>query len=156
MTDTHWMQIAIDAARRGIAIGQTPFGATIVRGDELIAAAHNVVWRDTDITAHAEVTAIRQACQKLNAINLSGCRIYTTCEPCPMCLAASHWAGLDRLYYGAAIADAQAAGFNELTIPCQTMKELGHSNIEIIPGILPEDCRKLFAEWTAHPGRRPY
>jgi tRNA(Arg) A34 adenosine deaminase TadA len=156
MTDTHWMRLAIDAARRGIAAGQTPFGAAIVRGDELVTASHNVVWQETDITAHAEVTAIRLACRSLRSINLSGCRIYTTCEPCPMCLAASHWAGLDQLYYGAEIADAKAAGFNELTISCQQMKELGHSPIKIVSGILPEECRRLFTEWSAQARRQTY
>jgi tRNA(Arg) A34 adenosine deaminase TadA len=156
MTDDQWMQVAIDEARRGIAAGQTPFGAVIVRGDELVAGAHNVVWRETDATAHAEMTAIRMACRALHSISLSGCRIYTTCEPCPMCLAASHWAGLDELYYGAEIADAKGAGFNELTIPCEKMKELGQSRIKIVSGILSEECRGLFAEWSARPDRRQY
>ncbi|MGH7213163.1 MAG: nucleoside deaminase, partial [Tepidisphaeraceae bacterium] len=120
--DSHWMRIAIDACRRGIESGQSPFGAAIVRGDELVVAAHNAVWQTTDITAHAEVTAIRQACATLKTIDLSGCRIYSTTEPCPMCFAASHWARLDKIYYGASIADAQMSGFSELTISNDHMK----------------------------------
>lgn len=156
MTDAQWMQQAINAARRGIANGQTPFGAVIVRGEEVIAEAHNVVWQETDITAHAEMHAIRLACRRMNSVRLCGCRIYTTCEPCPMCLAACHWAGLEKLYYGATIGDAKSASFNELTISSTRMKELGQSKIEIVSGIETKECRNLFAEWSASPRRRAY
>ena len=96
MTDEHWMRLAIEKCREGIALGQSPFGAVIVRGDELVVAAHNVIWQSTDITAHAEVNAIRLACRKLNQVELRGCRIYSTTEPCPMCFSACHWAKLDQ------------------------------------------------------------
>src|SRR5437588_11290140 len=100
MSHEHWMRLAIETARHGIEQGQTPFGACIVRGDDLIVASHNVVWQTTDITAHAEITALREACRALRTIDLSGCTIYSTCEPCPMCFSACHWARLDRTVYG--------------------------------------------------------
>jgi tRNA(Arg) A34 adenosine deaminase TadA len=150
------MRLAIDTAREGIAAGQTPFGAAIVRGDEAVAVAHNVVLRTTDITAHAEVTAIREACRALKTIDLGGCVIYSTCEPCPMCFAACHWANLDRIVYGASIADAAACGFRELSISNAEMKQKGGSRVELVPGFLREESVELFREWTRRPGRRTY
>lgn len=148
--------MAIDAARRGLAAGQTPFGAAIVRGNELILAAHNVVWHTTDITAHAETHAVQLACAKLGSIDLSGCRIYSTCEPCPMCFSACHWAKLDRIIYGADIADAKAAGFNELTVSNDLLKREGGSPVELTPHILRDQCRQLFADWIAHRAHQTY
>lgn len=152
----HWMRLAIGKAREGIATGQTPFGACVVRGDEAVALAHNVVLRTTDITAHAEVTAIREACRALGAIDLGGCVIYSTCEPCPMCFAACHWANLDRIVYGAAIADAAAAGFRELPIPNAEMKRLGGSRVEVVADFLRAEAAELFRRWMRQPGRRTY
>lgn len=144
-----FMRLAADKAREGIAAGQTPFGACIVKaaGGEVVCVEHNTVWASTDITAHAEVVAIRAACRKLSTIDLSDCIIYSTCEPCPMCFAACHWAGLSRIVYGARIADAQTAGFRELTISNRRMKSLGGSHVEIVPDFMREDCRALFGLW---------
>jgi len=141
------MRLAIETCKRGIDAGQSPFGAVIVRDEELIVASHNLVWRNTDITAHAEVTAIRAACGKLASVKLAGCRIYSTTEPCPMCFAACHWAKLDHIYYGASIPDANAVGFSELFISNQQMKELGKSAIAITPGLLAAEARELFTYW---------
>jgi tRNA(Arg) A34 adenosine deaminase TadA len=154
--DEHWMNVAIEAALRGIAAGQTPFGAAIVRGDELVIAAHNVVWQHTDITAHAEVHALRLACARSGSIDLSGCRIYSTCEPCPMCFSACQWARLDRIIYGARIADAKAAGFNELPISNEQLKHHGHSGVQLTADLLREQCRQLFEQWQASAGHRGY
>src|SRR5690349_19538995 len=154
MTDEDWMRVAIGKCREGIAAGQTPFGAAIVRGNELVAAAHNVVWETTDVTAHAEVNAIRIACGRIGGIDLSGCRIYSTTEPCPMCFAACHWAKLDAIYFGATIADARASGFSELSISNEQMKALGASRIRIVSGVLAEEARELFEEWKRGPARR--
>lgn len=154
--DEAWMQTAIDIARQGIAAGQTPFGAVIVRNDQLIVAAHNVVWRTTDVTAHAEVHALRLACAQLRTIDLTGCTIYTTCEPCPMCFSACHWGKLDRIVYGATIADAQRAGFSELTIPAKEMKRLGGSPMQVTGGVLSGPCAALFQEWLGQASRRVY
>lgn len=151
-----FMRLAIRKAKEGIEKGQTPFGACIVRKGKVVSCAHNIVWRSTDITAHAEVNAIRQACRKLKTIDLSGCVIYTTCEPCPMCLSACHWARISAIVFGASIADAKKAGFNELTIAATTMKRLGKSPLKIVGGFLREECRRLFALWLAREDRRVY
>lgn len=156
MNHEHWMRLAIETARKGIESGQTPFGAAIVRDDQLVAAAHNIVWKTTDITAHAEVTAIRDACRALARIDVSGCTIYSTCEPCPMCFSACHWARLDRIAYGAAIADAAAAGFNELPVSNFDLKRMGNSPIQIVPNVLRDECRALFELWLRQPNRRRY
>ncbi len=150
------MRRAIEKAREGIARGQTPFGACIVRDGRVVACEHNVVWATTDITAHGEVNAIRAACKTLNTIDLSGCTIYSTCEPCPMCFSAIHWAKISTIVFGAGIADAKAAGFSELEVRNVTLKELGKSPVKIVPDYLREECTALFREWTARADRRTY
>lgn len=142
------MRRAIAKTREGIMSGQTPFGACIVTADGLVAACeHNIVWQATDITAHGEVTAIRAACRELKSVDLSGCTIYSTTEPCPMCFAAIHWARVRRIVFGAAIPDAQVAGFNELSISNDVMKKEGCSPVVVEGGCLGDECRKLFVEW---------
>ncbi|MEM7290691.1 MAG: nucleoside deaminase [Pseudomonadota bacterium] len=101
------MQLAIDKTREGIARGQSPFGCAIARDGVVIAVAHNTVLETTDITAHAEVNALRQACREVEDIHLAGAVVATTCEPCPMCMAALHWARVDTVYFGATIDDAE-------------------------------------------------
>ena len=156
LDEPRFMRLAIDKARAGIAAGQSPFGACVVRGDAVVSCEHNVVWRSTDITAHAEVHAIRAACAKLRAIDLSGCTIYSTCEPCPMCFGACHWAHLARIVYGASIADAAAIGFHELSIPNDLMKKLGGSPLEIAGGFMAAECVALFEEWVRRGERKTY
>lgn len=154
--EERWMREAIAAARAGIAAGQTPFGTAIVRGGELLAAAHNQVWASGDPTAHAEVAAIRLAAARLGAISLAGCVLYSTCEPCPMCMAAIHWARLDRAVYGAAIADAASAGFHELRMPAERLLREGGSPVVLEAGCLADECRALFREWLASGAARAY
>jgi guanine deaminase len=154
--EERWMSEAVATARRGIAAGQSPFGCVIVLGDEPLAAAHNQVWATGDPTAHAEITAIRLAAQRRGEISLAGCSLYSTCEPCPMCMAAIHWARVDRVVYGAAIADAAAAGFHELTLSAARLLELGHSPVRLESGCLAAECRALFAEWLATGKSAPY
>lgn len=149
------MTIAIERAREGISRGQSPFGAAIVRGSEIIAAAHNEVRLTTDATAHAEIVAIRAACRHLGTIDLSGCEMFATCEPCPMCAAAIHWARLDRVVYGAAIADARSAGFNELAVPIGDLYATGGSRVRV-GRACERECAQLFREWLARPDARPY
>lgn len=156
MCDETYMQMAIEKCREGIAAGQTPFGACIVLNGEVVALEHNVVWRTTDITAHAEVNAIRKACEKLNSISLKGAVIYSTCEPCPMCFSAIHWAGISRIVYGAGIADAADAGFNELPISNQQLRQLGRTEVDITDGVLREEACRLFLEWKEGPAFQPY
>lgn len=150
------MRLAIEKAKQGIAAGQSPFGCAIARQDELLSAAHNTVRMTTDITAHAEVNALRAACKKAGDIFLMGCLAVTTCEPCPMCMAALHWARIDTVVYGATIGDAKAAGFNEIEIPAAQIVRLGRLQVRLIPGILAEECRELFHQWRAAPGSRHY
>ena len=156
MSDPRWMRQAIDKALEGIATRQAPFGAVIVRGGQLICATHNSVWTDTDPTAHAEVNAIRQAARILATIGLHGCEMYTTCEPCPMCLSAIHWAKLDRVVYGADIADAAAAGFSELKMSARDLATAAGSTLRVEGGLLADECRDLFRLRQRTPGARSY
>ncbi|MCD1293862.1 nucleoside deaminase [Methanocella sp. CWC-04] len=150
------MRAAIEKAREGIKEGQTPFGACIVKDGKIISSAHNLVWENTDITAHAEIIAIREACEKLNTIDLSGCEIYTTCEPCTMCFSACHWAKIGKIVYGALIEDAKKAGFSELTIPNEDMKRLGNSPVEIVGNFMRGEALELFREWEKKGVKRVY
>ncbi|MBD2040654.1 nucleoside deaminase [Microcoleus sp. FACHB-672] len=147
MTDEKFMKMAIEKAKEGLTKGPTPFGACIVKDGEVISCVHNIVWQSTDITAHAEINAIREACKKLNTIDLSGCVIYSTCEPCPMCFSACHWANISKIVYGTSIEDAQNAGFRELSISNQQMKQLGNSSIEIQGNFMKEENLEIFKEW---------
>lgn len=153
MNDEDWMRLAIETTQKGIDAGQSPFGAVIVRGGQLLVAAHNEVWQSTDITAHAEVTAIRRACRSLNTIDLNGATIYSTTEPCPMCFAACHWARIGRIVYGTTIDDARAVGFNELSVSNADMKRLGKSPVQISPEFMREECRELFERWKRAGGK---
>ena len=151
------MHLAIAKTREGIRAGQTPFGACLVASDgKVIACDHNVVWSTTDITAHGEVNTIRVACRTLQSIDLSGSTIYSTTEPCPMCFSAIHWARISRIVFGASIADAQVAGFNELAIANTQMKENGQSPVQVEGGCLREACVKLFEEWKNAGQARTY
>ena len=156
MNDEKFMRLAINKAKQGIKKGQTPFGACIVKGREIISCTHNVVWKNTDITAHAEINAIRTACRKLKTIDLSGCVIYSTCEPCPMCFTACHWARIDKIVYGARIKDAQKFEFNECTISNKKMKQAGKSSIEIIGDFLREENIDLFKLWFGQKNKKAY
>ncbi len=147
MHEPDLMRMAIEKTREGIAAGQSPFGAVIVRESEVIASTHNTVWRDTDPTAHAEVNCLRSAAAALSTIDLSGCTMYSTCEPCPMCLAAIHWAKIDRVVFGATIADAAAAGFHELYVAAEELAAMGRSPLKVEGGLLREECAALFEHW---------
>ena len=138
------------------AVDGGPFGACLVRGDEVLAVAHNTVLKDRDPTCHAEINAIRLAARRLQSYDLSGCDIYSSTEPCPMCFAAIHWARLGRVIYGTAIGEVAQLGFNELTIGSRQMQALGRSPVVIYPGFLADECRQLLAEWAQLPGRQVY
>lgn len=146
-TDADFMRMAIEKTREGIEAGQSPFGSLIARDGNVVACTHNTVWRTTDPTAHAEVNCIREAARVLATIDLAGSTLYTTCEPCPMCLTAIHWAKIDRVVYGATIADAEHAGFSELTIGAKDMVERGGSPLKVEDGLLRRECAALFDEF---------
>jgi tRNA(Arg) A34 adenosine deaminase TadA len=156
MTDEEYMRLAIQKAQEGIAAGQSPFGAVIIKDNRVVAATHNTVWRDTDPTAHAEVNCIRRAASVLQTISLHGCEMYSTTEPCPMCLSAIHWAKIERVMYGASIADATAAGFCELCVDAKKLAEMGKSPLRVESGLLREECAALFAQWQAAGLARAY
>ena len=156
MSPESLMQLAIDKARAGIALGQSPFGCAILWRDRVIAVEHNRVLMDCDITAHAETTALRAACREVGDILLPGAVVATTCEPCPMCMAALHWARVETVYYGATIADAGLAGFNELQLAAADVVRLGGSQIRLVPGVLADHCRTLFELWNRSPGKQAY
>ncbi|MBD3840683.1 MAG: nucleoside deaminase [Campylobacterales bacterium] len=141
------MAVAIETAQKGIQNGQTPFGCVIVKDRKILVQEHNRVWETTDITAHAEIVAIRSACKILNTISLKGLTLYSTCEPCPMCFSAIHWANIDKVYYGATIQDAKVCGFHELEISNFQMKKLGKSHVDIQGGILQDQSKELFQKW---------
>lgn len=155
-TDEKFMQMAIGKCREGIDKGQTPFAACIVKDGKVIACDHNIVWESTDITAHGEIHAIRNACKHINNIDLRGCTIYSTCEPCPMCFTAIHWARIDKIYYGADIADAERFGFNELKVSNQMLKEMGLSNVEIVGDFMKTECVEVFEYWASKKDKKVY
>lgn len=113
MSDKEFLNLAIEIAKENIAKGGGPFGAVIVKDGEVVARSGNSVTLDNDPTAHAEVNCIRKACRVLGTFDLSGCVIYSSCEPCPMCLSAIYWARLDKLFYAATRRDAASAGFDD-------------------------------------------
>ena len=113
MYDKKFMLEAIRVANENIENEGGPFGAVIVKNGEIIAASGNSVTIDNDPTAHAEVNTIRKACKRLGTFNLEGCEIYSSCEPCPMCLSAIYWAHIDKLYYATTKDDAASIGFDD-------------------------------------------
>jgi tRNA(Arg) A34 adenosine deaminase TadA len=151
------MRLALREAARGMRRGNGgPFGAAIVRRGRLIASAHNAVLSRRDATAHAEICAIQAASRKLGRFDLSGCELYSTTEPCPMCFSAIHWARLDRVVFGTGIADVNGRGFHELTIPAARMKRLGGSRVALAPRFMLAECRALLREWDRLPRKRTY
>lgn len=151
------MMRAVRSAMLGISKGHGgPFGACIsdMKGN-VIAVAHNTVWKDTNPTAHAEINAIRKACKKLGTIDLSKCVIYSTTEPCPMCLSAIHWSRIKRVVYGTGISDARKFGFNEISISNEHMNKQGHLGLRITKGFMREECYSLFVQWKKMKGK-PY
>ncbi len=147
--DATFMRAAIDNAKTGVdADDGGPFGACIVKDDNIIAIAHNTVLSE-DATCHAEVNAIRFASKVLGTYDLQSCVIYSTTEPCPMCFSAIHWANIDRIIYGTNISDVSRLGFRELSISNQDMCRLGKAQLDIVPDFLREECEELLTLWQA-------
>jgi guanine deaminase len=145
----HFMRLAVAAARAGIAAGQAPFGACVVRDGVAIATVHNTIARDWDPSAHAEVNAVRAACRALQTVDLSDCTLYTTGESCRMCFACCQWARLGTLVYGATVADAAAVGFSELHVPNRELAAHSERPITVIGEVARDACRALFSDWAA-------
>lgn len=145
-TKNDFMRKAIELSIENVRNGGGPFGAVIVKDGEIIATGTNRVTASCDPTAHAEVSAIRAAAAKLGTFNLSGCEIYTSCEPCPMCLGAIYWARLDKMYYGNNKTDAKAIGFDDSFIYDEL--ELKPENRKLPSEVLlHNEAIKAFQEW---------
>ena len=144
-----YMQMAVEEGFRNIQSGEGgPFGAVIVRGGELVARARNKVLLTNDPTMHAEMIAIRQACEKLGRFDLSDCELYSTCQPCPMCIGAIFWARIPKLYYGALDSDADAIGFSDKAIYDAIRADFQGQNALAIETLDREACLELFKAWS--------
>ena len=151
-----FMEKAIALATENVTSGRGgPFGAVIVRDGKVVATGVNLVTAANDPTAHAEVTAIRNACEVLGSFQLNGCSIYTSCEPCPMCLAAIYWARCDAIFYGGTAADAAAAGFDDAFLYDEMKRPVGARKIPAV-NLLPEKAQESFDAWRKQAGRMDY
>ncbi|SMD05884.1 nucleoside deaminase [Pedobacter africanus] len=151
-----FMEIAIRLSEKNVLEGiGGPFGAVVVRAGKVVAKSANKVTSSNDPTAHAEVSAIRLACKKLKTFDLSGCTIYTSCEPCPMCLSAIYWAKIDTIYYGNTKVDAAAIGFNDKFIYDELDKPM-HKRSLPVKQILRMEAQKAFKLWDQSAMRIDY
>lgn len=153
--DAKFMEMAISLSEENVDNGGGPFGAVIVKDGEVIATGTNRVVPQNDPTAHAEVMAIRQACAKLGTFSLAGCTIYSSCEPCPMCLSAIYWAGIKRLCYGNTKADAKAIDFDDSFIYDQL--ELAYEDRSIqCEHFMRNEALRAFRKWDTKTDKTPY
>jgi guanine deaminase len=153
--EKRFLRQAIELALANVDQGGGPFGAVVVKDGTVIACGANQVTRSNDPTAHAEVVAIREACRVLKDFQLSGCDIYSSCEPCPMCLGAIFWARPSRVFFAATHDDAAAAGFDDHLIYQQI--ELPHSERSIpMIQVAEEDAGKPFERWVSRVDKREY
>ena len=151
-----FMQEAVEMAIENVRAGRGgPFAALVVRDGEVVARGTNLVTSSQDPTAHAEVVAIRRACRSLNTFQLDGCDLYTSCEPCPMCLGAIYWARLDRVFYAGTRQDAAAAGFDDHFIYDEIALPPAERHITMIP-MLRDEAQRAFDAWTNNDDRIAY
>lgn len=156
MDNAAFMRRAIDLSSEMMNAGRGgPFGAVIVRSGEVVAEGWNRVTSANDPTAHAEVTAIRRACEKLQTFHLDGCDIYTSCEPCPMCLGAIYWARLGTIYYANTRAQAAAIGFDDSLIYDEMPLPLERRSIPAMR-LLPDEALRVFQAWQDKPDKVLY
>jgi guanine deaminase len=151
-----FMEKAIALATENVTSGRGgPFAAVIVRDGEIVATGANLVAATNDPTAHGEIVAIRNACTRLGSFQLSRCHIYTSCEPCPMCLAAIYWARCDAIFYGNSAADAAAAGFDDSFLYEEMKRPVNQRKIPTVK-LLSEKAISSFDAWRAQVGRIDY
>lgn len=151
-----FLRRAVELAKQNVSNGTGgPFAALIVRNGEVIAEAANSVTTTNDPTAHGEVNAIRKACAALGRFTLEGCEIYSSCEPCPMCLAAIYWARLGALYYGSSQQDAAKAGFDDAFLYEEFRKNPSERKIPAAQ-LMPEEAWAAFALWIESPAKVEY
>jgi guanine deaminase len=151
-----WMRDAVELARVGMQQnGGGPFGALVVCDRRIVGRGNNRVTEQLDPTAHAEIVAIREACRALGRFDLRGCVLFTSCEPCPMCLAAIYWAHIDKVFYASTRHDAAEAGFDDQFIYEQLPLEIAARSLPMNQ-LLREHALELFREWAAKPDKIPY
>ena len=141
-----FMKRAIELSIKSVNNGGGPFGSVIVKGDKIIAEGSNKVTSNNDPTAHGEIVAVREACKKLNDFSLNGCELYSTCEPCPMCLSAIYWARIDKIYYANTREDARKIDFDDSLIYTELQKNIDKRKIPMIQ-ILRNEALKAFELW---------
>ena len=141
-----FMKRAIELSIKSVNTGTGPFGAVIVKDDRIISEGYNTVTMTNDPTAHAEITAIRIACKNLNNFSLEGCDLYTTCEPCPMCLSAIYWARINKIFYANTRSDAQKIDFSDALIYEELNKKIKERKIPMHQ-IMREEALKAFEMW---------
>ncbi len=147
--DERYMRLAIEKTREGIEAGQSPFGACLVRDGEILATTHNTVPREGDITRHAEIDAVREACRELGSMDLSGSVLYATATPCAMCFTSAEMAGIDRVVIGVGPEDFRAYFPSTSRTPTfRVQPGTTENGIEIIGGVLREECLALFKTWA--------
>ena len=151
-----FMTRAIDLSERSIEESGGPFGAVIVKDNEIVAEGTNRVTLDNDPTAHAEVQAIRKACVRLNTFDLGGCEIYANCEPCPMCLGAIYWSRIRRVYYANTREDAARIRFSDEDIYDEMARPLSERRIVSLVRVPSDRARDAFERWTRKRDRTPY
>lgn len=154
-SDAAWLARAVELATANVDDGGGPFGAVIVQDGKLIAFGQNRVTRDLDPTAHAEVMAIRAACTAIGSFSLAGCSLYTSCEPCPLCLSASLWARLDRVVYAADREDAARGGFDDSEFYELFDRPRSEWSMDI-DNLRPDNASSPFDAWLAHEKRTAY
>ena len=132
-----------------------PFGAVVVQDGRIVGRGQNSVYRALDPSAHAEIMAIRDACRRLGTHQLHGCALYSSCEPCPMCLAASYWARIARIYYSATRHEATAAGFDDVFLHAELARPAAERKLPLLRA-LGEEGHAPFAAWAANPDKVPY
>lgn len=154
-TDARWLARTVELAVENVAAGGGPFGALIVRGGELVAEGQNRVTANLDPTAHAEVVAIRAACQVVGDFSLAGATLYTSCEPCPLCLSAALWARVDRVVYAADRHDAARGGFDDLEFYELFGRDRSTWELPVVAART-DDATAPFDAWLAHDHRTDY
>ena len=156
MDAERYMRAAIRLAGENVTDGGGgPFGAVVVRNGQVVAEGVNTVTVDNDPTAHAEINAIRRACSVLGTFDLSGCELYTSCEPCPMCLAACYWAHISKVYYAAGRKDAASAGFDDDMIYVEVARQVDSRTLPFVQ-ILHEEGLRPFLLWKDSPDKVRY
>lgn len=154
--DRQFMMRAVELARQGMQSNDGgPFGCVVVKDGRVIGEGSNAVTSTNDPTAHAEVVAIRNACKNLGTYQLDGCTVYTSCEPCPMCLGAIYWARPAAIFYAGTQEDAAAAGFDDERFYGEMAKPNEERELKMV-SLLREEAQRVFGEWVAKPDKTEY